>query len=198
MLLGRMLRTSVDLLLGLDAGEHVLRTIRVGGACFELMHRPATILAGRILYAKDYECFEAFDEAIASVFVEEQQRTYAHLVGEILPAFDIRLSVNFWRPVEQRAYGFVREVDSVEQPPDVQVYRMPASLYLRARNDASAAQLIAKEACEMWELFSYMREFVLPSQGFIMEDNGAQEMEVLDAPESGIGWVYLPVQSVKA
>lgn len=195
LLLARTLRMSVDALLGVEAGEPVLRTIRVGGACFELVQRPETILAGRILYAQDYGSFEAFDEAIGSVTEAERARVLSCLAGAVLPAFDIRLSVNFWRPVETRAYGFVREVSTADQPEGVQVYRMPRSLYLRARNDGAAAQLIAREKCEMWELFAYMREFVMPSHGLAMADNGAQELEVCNAAEGGFGWAYLPVQS---
>lgn len=197
LLLARTLRTSVDALLGAEAGEPVLRTIRVGSACFELVQRPETILAGRILYARDYDGFEAFDEGIGSVMEAERARVLGRLAGVVLPAFNIRLSVNFWRPVETRAYGFVREVLTADQPEGVQVYRMPASLYLRARNDAAAAQLIAREKCEMWELFAYMREFVMPSQGLVMADNGAQEMEIFDASGSGDGWAYIPVQAAE-
>ena len=39
LLVVRTLRTSVDALLGADAGELVLRTIRVGGACLRLCAR---------------------------------------------------------------------------------------------------------------------------------------------------------------
>lgn len=197
LLLARTLRTSVDALLGAEADEPVLRTIRVGGACFEMVRRPETILAGRILYARDYGGFGAFDEAIGSVTEAERERALSLLAGVTRPAFDIRLSVNFWRPVEERAYGFVREVTTAQHAAGVQVCRMPGSLYLRARNDAAAAQLLAKERCEMWELFAYMREYVMPAYGLTMADNGAQELEVCDAPESGLGWAYIPVKAAE-
>ena len=193
MLLARTLRTSVDALLG-AADEPVLRTIRVGGACFELVRRPETILAGRILYARDFGSFEAFDEAIGGVTEADRERVLSRLAGMTRPDFAVRLSVNFWRPVEERAYGFVREVATAQQLEGVQVCRMPGSLYLRARNDTAAAQLLAKERCEMWELFAYMREFVMPAHGLFMANNGAQELEICDAPESGLGWAYIPVQ----
>lgn len=189
-----MLRVSVDALLGVETGERVLCAICVGSAVFGVVKRPETILAGRILYARDYDSFGAFDEAIGSVTEAERAEVFGCLVQARLPTFDVRLSVNFWRPVEERAYGFVREVATAEQPQGVQVFRMPESLYLRARNDAAAAQLIAKERCELWELFAYIREFVMPAQGFVMADNGAQEMEVIDAPGGGAGWAYLPVR----
>lgn len=197
LLLGRTLRISVDALLGAETGESLLRTIRVGGACFALVRRPETILAGCILYARDYESFGAFDEAIGKVTDADRLRVLSRLEGVTLPAFDIHLSVNFWRPVQTRAYGFVREVTTAEQPEGVQVYRMPESLYLRARNDVAAAQLIARKKCEMWELFAYMREYVMPSQRLAMADNGAQELEVCDAPENGLGWAYIPVKATE-
>lgn len=60
--------------------------------------------------------------------------------------------------------------------------------------DAAHLMLLAKARCEMWELFAYMREFVMPAHGLFMANNGAQELEICDAPESGLGWAYIPVQ----
>ena len=42
--------------------------------------------------------------------------------------------------------------------------------------------------------FAYMREYVSPAHGFAMADNGAQEIEVIDAPGGDAGWAYLPVR----
>ena len=60
--------------------------------------------------------------------------------------------------------------------------------------DAAHLMLLAKERCEMWELFAYMREFVMPAHGLFMANNGVQELAICDAPESGLGWAYIPVQ----
>lgn len=192
-LLAELLRVSADHLLGLG-GERIVSRIPVGETAAELVERPETLLAGRILRAGDYADFDGFDRAIGGVTVQERQEVFAWLRGVKLPARDIRLSVNFWLPEARRAYGFVREVTEVTQTAGVDVYRMPPCLYLRMYNDRAAARLIAREKCEMWELFAYMRDYLMPAHGLMMADNGAQEMEICDSAERGTGWACIPVQ----
>ena len=110
-----------------------------------------------------------------------------------MPLTDIQLSVNFWRDESSRAFGSVREVTTEDQPEGVDVYKMPASLYIRAYTDKGTAQLIAKEKCEIWELFAYIRDFFMPAHGSTMADNGAQELEVFDSFEHRTGYAYMPV-----
>lgn len=111
-----------------------------------------------------------------------------------LPVSDIHLSVNFWLSEKKRAYGFVREVSGENQSEGVDIYKMPASLYIRAHTDRAAAQLLSKEQCEIWELFAYIRDYFMPAHGFKMADNGAQELEVFDTAEHKLGYAYMPVQ----
>ena len=89
--------------------------------------------------------------------------------------------------------GFVRETTSEAQPEGVDTYTMPASLYIRAYTNRHTARLISKEACEIWELFSYIRNYFMPAHGFKMAENGAQEMEVFDTEEHKAGYAYMPV-----
>lgn len=198
MLLSRFLRVSADKLLDTCAepGERIVRTIKVGNTCFEVVEKPETILAGRVIRAADYEDMQGFDEAICAVTQEGKRRVFSNLREEKLPVFDINLSVNFWWEEPLRAYGFVREVGTAEQPEGVDVYRLPASQYIRVYTDRAAAQLIAKVKCEVWEMFAYIRNFLMPAYGFVMADNGAQEMEIFDSVENGTGYAYMPVKSV--
>lgn len=197
MLLSRFLRISADKLLDtcVESGELIVQTIKVGNACFEVVEKPETILAGRIIRAADYGSMQDFDAAIGAVTQEEKRRVFSVLREEKLPIFDINLSVNFWREEPLRAYGFAREVRTAEQPAGVDVYRLPASRYIRVYTDRAAAQLIAKEKCEVWEMFAYIRNFLMPAYGFVMADNGAQELEVFDSVENGTGYAYMPVKS---
>ena len=73
------------------------------------------------------------------------------------------------------------------------MYKNPASLYIRAHTDKSAAQLMAKEQCEIWELFAYIRDYFMPANSFKMAENGAQELEVFDTFEHKSGYAYMPV-----
>lgn len=91
-------------------------------------------------------------------------------------------------------FGFARETMSENQPKGIDVFKMPASLFIRAYTNKHTAMLISKEHCDIWELFSYIRDYFMPAQGFKMADNGAQEMEVYDTAEHKVGYVYMPVK----
>lgn len=194
-LLGKVLQASVDTLLDTenDRPEKVIEVIKIGGAEFEIIEKPETILAGKIIYAKDYENIDSFNHAIDAVTEEEKQAAFGSLKELVLPVTDIHMSVNFWLEKDRRAYGYVWEVGAKEQPEGIDVYKMPSSLYIRAYTSKGNAQLIAKEECEIWELFAYIRDFFMPAHGFGMSDNGAQELEVFDSFEHKTGYAYMPV-----
>lgn len=194
-LLAQILRISVDSLLDteIQSPEKIVETLTIGGAHFEVVEKPETILAGKMIYAKDFSSEDSFNFAIDSLSKEEKQAAFAKLREIVLPIYDVNLSVNFWLDVKQRAYGFVREVTTADQPDGVDIYKMPASLFIRAYTDKETAHLISKEQCEIWELFAYIRDFFMPAHGFAMAQNGAQELEVFDTFEHKSGYAYMPV-----
>lgn len=193
-LLAQVLRVSVDSLLDTDIQtEKIVETIMIGGAVFEIIEKPETILAGKILYAKDFPSAEKFNSAIDGLSEDEKQTAFGKLSECALPVYDINLSVNFWLAVKYRAYGFVREVLTEEQPDGVDIFKNPASLYIRAYTGKETAQLISRERCEIWELFAYIRDYFMPAHGFEMAQNGAQELEVFDTFEHKSGYAYMPV-----
>ena len=194
-ILGQLLHVSIDTLLATEGDklERVVETIKIGGAEFEIIEKPETILAGKIIYAKDYQDADGFNSAIEAITEEEKQTVFDSIREMVLPITDIHLSVNFWLDEKVRAFGFVREVITKQQPESVDVYKMPASLYIRAYTDRGTAQLIAKDTCEIWELFAYIRNFFMPAHGFRMADNGAQELEVFDSFEHRTGYAYMPI-----
>lgn len=191
-LLARLYRISVDDLLDVDdeKTEKVIETIKIGEATFEIVKKPETILAGRILYAKD---FGSIDNALMSVNETQRWLDCGKVVDCILPVCDITLSVNFWLDEANRAMGFVRETTAEEQPEDIDVYKMPESLYIRAYTDKYTAQLLSRKQCEIWELFAYIRNYFMPAHGFKTNENGAQEMEVYDTDDHKTGYAYMPV-----
>lgn len=194
-LIGKFLHVSIDTLLDTEDGrsEKVIETITIGGAEIEIIEKPETILAGKIIYAKDYKDMDGFNHAIETVTEEEKQTSFRLLQETVLPITDIHLSVNFWLDEKSRAFGFVREVMTEQQPEGIDVYKMPASMYIRAYTDKGTARLIAKEECEIWELFAYIRNFFMPANGYRMADHGAQELEVFDTFEHRTGYAYMPV-----
>lgn len=193
-LLASVLRVSVDELLDVGSRERMVKRIQVGGAVMELVQRPEMLLAGKILHARDFGSYEEFDAAIGRMSGEAERAVYARVRGPVLPVRDIHLSVNFWLPEETRAYGFVRETTCAEQPEGIDLFRMPASLYLRGYADAGTARLLVKEKCEVWELFAYLRDYVMPAHGLRMARCGAQEMAVYDGPTHETGCACLPVE----
>lgn len=197
LLLGKLFKISVEDLVASenDDTEKVVEIIRIRKASFEVLEKPETILAGKMIYAKDFENINDFHSAIDSV-LEQEKDIYTMVVDEVLPIRDIHVSVNFWLEEEKRAFGFVRETTNELQTEGADVFKMPASLYIRAYNDKAAAELLAKEKCELWELFAYIRNFVMPAHGFKMAENGAQEMEVYDTDAHKWGYVYMPVMRI--
>lgn len=195
-LLARVLNVSVDCLLDIenDGGEKVVDMIKIGGAVFEIVEKPETVFAGKMFYAKDFSDISAFNSAVDAFEADGEDSVYDLITNAVLPISDIHLSVNFWLSEKKRAYGFVREVSDEKQPEGVDIYKIPASLYIRAYTDKSAAQLLSKEQCEIWELFAYIRDYFMPAHGFKMADNGAQELEVFDTSEHSTGYAYMPVQ----
>ena len=194
-LLAIVLNVSVDCLLDTEneTAEKVLETININGAVFEIVEKPETILAGKIVYAKDFSDISNFNAAIDAI-ASEGEPFDADLLKEIvLPINDIHLSVNFWLSEKSRAFGFVREVLTECQPECIDVYKVPASLYIRAYTNKFTAQLMSKEQCEIWELFAYIRNYFMTSHGFKMAENGAQELEVFDTFEHKTGYAYMPV-----
>ena len=133
-LLTQALRVSVDSLLDtkIQNPEKIVEIIMIGEARFEVVEKPETIFAGKIIYARDFPNAESFNSALDSVSEDDKQAVFSKLKENVLPIYDVTLSVNFWLDEKQRAYGFVREVMTEDQPEGVDVYKMPASLFIRA------------------------------------------------------------------
>jgi transcriptional regulator with XRE-family HTH domain len=192
-MLGRLYRVSIDKLLETeeDGDEKVVETIKIGDAVFEIIHKPETILSGKIVYAKDFN--GSFEEAFASIPEDTRWLACGMAADYVMPVSDITLSINFWREEHSRGMGFVRETVTEKQPEGVDTIKMPASLYIRAHTNKYTAMLISKDECEIWELFSYIRNYFMPAHGFKMAENGAQELEVYDTAEHKSGYAYMPV-----
>lgn len=192
-LLARLYRVTIDNLLDVEneGTETVIETIKIGGAVFEIIEKPETILAGKIVYENGEisQALDAFDES-------KRQLAFNSVIDPILPIFDIHLSINFWKNGSQRGIGYMRETTTEKQPSGMDVFRMPASLFVRAYTDKDTAQLMTKQQCDIWELFSYIRNYFMPTHGYKMAENGAQEMEIFDTAEHTTGYAYIPVSRV--
>ena len=72
-LLSQVLRVSAEQLLADDniQEERIVESIRIGAAVFDVVEKPAMILAGRIIHAKDFDSLDAFDKAIEEAAAHE-------------------------------------------------------------------------------------------------------------------------------
>ena len=111
-LLAQMLHISVDSLLDTEMqnSEKIVETINVCGARFDIVEKPETILAGKIIYAKDFPDIDSFYSAADTLTADKDKPYFSTLKESVLPIYDINLSVNFWLDEQSRAYGAVREV----------------------------------------------------------------------------------------
>ena len=185
---------SVDELFRTDFDEKHIEKINIGDAEFELVERPESVYAGKITYAKSI----ADGTKLQPVTQEEKAAALAAVTGELLPARPVTVSINFWLAGRELCgMGFVKQTVTAVQPEGVDVITMPKSLYLRGYTSKGNAGLLTAESCEIWELFSYMRNYVMPRCGCVMAKNGAQELEVFDAPNSQRGYAYIPVEKTQ-
>lgn len=195
-LLAQILHIAVDTLLDtqMQNSEKIVETINVCGARFDIVEKPETILAGKIIYAKDFPDINSFYSAMDDLVADKDKTYFRTLKESVLPIYDINLSVNFWLDEQSRAYGAVREVMTEDQPVGTDIYKVPASLYIRAYTDKETSRIVCREQCEIWELFSYIRNHFMPSYNFKMAQNGAQEMEMFDTFTHRSGYAYMPVE----
>lgn len=195
-LLAQILHIAVDTLLDtqMQNSEKIVETINVCGARFDIVEKPETILAGKIIYAKDFPDINSFYSAMDDLVADKDKTYFSTLKESVLPIYDINLSVNFWLDEQSRAYGAVREVMTEDQPVGTDIYKVPASLYIRAYTDKETSRIVCREQCEIWELFSYIRNHFMPSYNFKMAQNGAQEMEMFDTFTHSSGYAYMPVE----
>ena len=200
-LLGRFYHMSIDTLLDIDdvGNEKIIDAINIGDAIFEIIQKPQTILAGKIIRANEFKNVQDFEAAIGLLndSINDKNVVYNKIQKCVEPICDIHLSINFWLEWQSRGFGFVRETLTEKQPNGVDVYKIPESLYIRAYTNKAMAQLLTKEKCDIWELFAYIRNYFMPTHGFKMAVNGAQEMEVFDTEEHKTGYAYMPVINKK-
>lgn len=192
-MLGRLYCISIDSLLNDENDEHVIDTVNIGNAVFEIVKKPETIYAERIVYEDENTEIE---QALAAFGEDERKHAFEAVVEPVVPITDICLSINFWVRNARRGMGFMRESLNINQPKELDIFRMPASLFIRAYTDKATANLLTKNTCEIWELFAYIRDYFLPTHGYRMATNGAQEMEVFDTSEHTTGYAYMPVQKI--
>ena len=101
------------------------------------------------------------------------------------------------RATAKKGMMFAHEVTTKEQSEGVDVYTLPAGLYLRVLNDTYAAQLMfGREKCHTHELFGMCGRN--PELGLAFHGEGGQEMEYRSVERNPDGtrieYAYIPVR----
>lgn len=90
---------------------------------------------------------------------------------------------------------FGQETYSEKQADCYDIYKMPASLFIRILNNSGAAKLLGKENCETWELFGVIKGTIMPQNGYKFNENGAQEIEYHNY-KTNIWYAYIPIVKI--
>jgi Predicted transcriptional regulators len=187
-LLGQIFKISVDTLLETEKDEKIIETYKIKNAVFELIEKPLSIYVGKMT--------EEINDFVGEV------DNYDNVVERVLPERDIHISLNFWSNGKPKKIFFGRETITENQPDGLEVYKMPAGLFLRAYTDKNIASIIRKDKCEPWELFSYMWNYVMPKYNLKEarntdgEDNQIEIYDVVNGSH-GNGWAYAAVERTK-
>jgi len=173
--------------------EKIIRTYKHKGAVIELVERPETIYAGKSVFTDNLA--DGWGERLAGSHTDD----FGSVISKAQPEYDVHVSINFWSFSQTMHPGVVfgRQVASEEQPDGVDVYKVPASLYLRVYTDRAAARLIGKDACEPWELFAYFLHRVMPKYGFVKPAGADHQIEIYESVGHGDGWAYVAAERKK-
>ncbi len=154
--------------------ERLIDTIQVNGAVFEIVGRPEVVWVGTISYAENL-----IDEPDIGKLLRRYQELIPNpKLERINPDWDAAISIDYWQGGKvPRGMMFGQETTTEKQAECYDIYKMPASKFMRILNDENAARLLGKERCENHELFIYMREKIMPEHGYKFNENGAQEIE---------------------
>ena len=187
-LLGQIFKVSVDTLLETEKDDKIIEIYKVKDAVFELVEKQETIYAGKMT-----------DET--NDFSGELNN-YEKITDRVLPERDIHISLNFWSNDKPKKIFFGRETTTENQPDGIDVYKIPASFFLRVYTDKNNAKIIGKNKCEPWEFFSYMWNNIMPKYNLKEARNASGEdnqIEVYDCTNGnhGNGWAYVAVERKK-
>lgn len=176
--------------------EKIIETITYMDVIFEVVKRPESIFCGKLAYASDLDSEpdigKLLDDYRGAVSIPKEER--------IAPDWDGAISIDYWKGgTSPRGMMFAQEVASENQNEIYDIYKMPASLFMRVFHDENAAKALGREKCpcegkcEIWELFGLMKDIVMPKFGYRFNENGAQEFEYYNWSKYGTGFAYVPV-----
>ena len=171
--------------------EKTVETITHSGVIFEVVERPEVFGAGKVAYAPDFNSEPDFEKLLK----EYQGLMSIPMLEPVTPDWSAAISIDYCREGVLCGMMYGAETYTDEQDERYDLYKMPASLFIRVQNNADAAKLLGKELQGAWELFGVIKEQIMYQHGYKFNDNGAQEIEYSNHKD-GTQYVYVPVVKI--
>ena len=179
--------------------EKLVQTITYKDVEFEVVERPDVLWVGCVDYAANNT-----DES--DIFATLKR--FQGLVGEngapndlVNPGWNASLSINYSCKDKPRGVMHANETYSDKQDQRYDLFTQPGGLWLRVRNDKTAAALLGKESAESWEYFGGVLQTVAKENGYVQNPDVHVQVEYYCHAEfntpSVTNYAYIPIVRVK-
>ena len=175
--------------------ERTVEMIEHEGVVFEVVERPDVVWVGTLAYADNLT-----DEADPDALLERYQMLIPLAPKEALvcPDWSAAISLNYTcNGTLPRGTMFAQETyDANTQDMRHDLYTLLGGLYMRVYVDGSAAKLIGKESCAACELFDVMRQRILPTHGYMRDDEARTAEVEYRCHADNMWYAYIPIKKI--
>jgi hypothetical protein len=177
--------------------EKLVETLTYKGVEFEVVERPDVIWVGCVDYAVNN-----IDESDIGATLKRYREELINVTKQDLidPDWSAALSINYCCDEKPCGIMFAQETYSNKQDERYDLFTQPEGLWLRVKNDKSAAALLGKESAETHEYFSGERKIlraVAEANGYKQNPDILVEIEYHCHAEYGnpthTNYAYIPI-----
>lgn len=173
--------------------EKLVQTIMFKGVKFEVIERSGVIWVGCAEYAVN-NAAEPDVAAALRRFREELIDVPKHEI--IHPDCSAALSIHYTCDDKPCGLMFAQESYSEKQDKRYDVYKSPASLFIRVQQSPDVEKLSGRQIEGPWELFSIIKEQVMPEYGYTLNADKVPEIEYYNHKD-GVCYAYVPVAKTR-
>ena len=153
--------------------EKLIATLTYKGVSFELVERPDVLWVGCVDYASNNTDESDIGATLKRFQALVQEAPIQHRIN---PDWSAALSINYTTSEKPCGIMFANECHAGEQDPRYDIVTQSGGLWLRVRNDKTAAKLLFdKESAEPWQFFAGN---TAPLQSAALENGYIQNMEI--------------------
>lgn len=138
-------------------GEALVDTLADRGVRFDIVKREDALWCGALGYASN----KTEEPDIQGLLTRYQELTPVEKRELVSPDWSGCISIGYWPGGDvPRGIMFMQQVASAEQDERYDVYKTPASLYIRLHYDSAEIprKLFGKEQCDVYELYGPIHE----------------------------------------